>query len=112
MSKGWHTLVVTVPLKPDRDAGLAKLRLLERWLAENHKPVPLFRPDGQPRTTTVCVAVPVENAAKALAWRSFCAQLGLSGSMVQWHVAAWRPHRQAETTRILAARPEERGPTH
>jgi hypothetical protein len=90
MSAGWHTIVVRVPMAPEREAGLRTLRRMERWLAEHHRPMPLFHADGQPRSEAVCVAIPVENAGKALAFRSFCSELGLSGSMVQWRVTAWR----------------------
>jgi hypothetical protein len=86
MTRSWHHLVVRVPLKDDAVAGVRTLRRIERWLAGNHRPVPLFHPDGRPRSDTVCVAVPSDEAHRALTYRAFCAELGLASSMVQWRV--------------------------
>jgi len=90
-SAGWQVLVVRVPLDPDYEAGVRKLQALQEWLAQNHKPVTLFRANGTPRSEVVCLAVPVEAADKALAWRAFCNELGLAAGMVQWRTAPYRP---------------------
>ncbi|MGE0503355.1 MAG: hypothetical protein AB7I79_21935 [Rhizobiaceae bacterium] len=87
---GWQNVVVRVPLMPDYEAGVRKLRALERWLADNHRPVALFRADGRPRGEVVCLAVPAERPERVLAWRSFCGDLGVSAGMVQWRTAPYR----------------------
>lgn len=91
MTGSWHHLVVRVPFKDDVVAGMKTLRRIEHWLADNHRPMPLFHPDGRPRSETVCVAVPSNQAHRALIYRAFCAELGLAPSMVQWRVSSAPP---------------------
>lgn len=85
---GWRNMVVRVPLASDYENGVRKLRALEHWLAEHHRPVALFRADGLPRSDVVCLAVPDDRPDKALAWRAFCGELGVGRGMVQWRTAA------------------------
>ncbi len=68
---------------------MRKLQALQQWLAQNHKPVTLFRADGRPRSEIVCLAVPVEDADKALAWRAPSATS--SASPPAWCSGAPRP---------------------
>ena len=82
-----------VALDADYEDGVRKLRALEAWLARNHRPVALFRADGRPRSETVCLAVPADLPEKALAWRSFCGDLGVAAGMVQWRTAPYAPAR-------------------
>ncbi|MBX3578411.1 MAG: hypothetical protein KF723_14500 [Rhizobiaceae bacterium] len=84
-------MVVRVPLASDYEGGLRTLRALEHWLAEHHRPVALFRADGRPRSDVVCVAVPEDRPEQALAWRTFCGELGVARGMVQWRTAALPP---------------------
>lgn len=88
---GWRNLVVRVPLRPDYEAGVRKLRALERWLADNHRPVALFGADGRPRGEVVCLALPADRPESALEWRGLCGDLGVAHSLVQWNTAAWPP---------------------
>jgi hypothetical protein len=90
-SAGWQVLVVRVPLGEDYELGVRKLQALEAWLADNHRPVTLFRADGRPRSEAVCLAVPAGMPDKALAWRTFCNELGLAAGMAQWRIAPYRP---------------------
>ena len=87
----WQNLVVQVPLQADYEAGVRTLRAMERWLATHHTPVALFRADGRPRSNVVCLAVPADLPEKALAFRTFCGELGVASGMVQWRTAAYRP---------------------
>jgi hypothetical protein len=89
--EGWQLVVVRVGLDTDFEDAVRKLRILEQWLAENHRPHALFNADGRPRSDAVCLAVPVARADKALAWRSLCNELGLAAHMVQWRAAPYRP---------------------
>jgi hypothetical protein len=90
-SAGWQVLVVRVPLDEDYERGVRNLQALQAWLADNHRPVTLFRADGKPRSEAVCFAVPAGMSDKALAWRTFCNGLGLTAGMAQWRVAPYRP---------------------
>lgn len=87
MTQAWRMLAVTVGER-DGEALARTLRRFEAWLAAHHLPRALFRADGQPKSRVVCVSVPMEESAKALAFRTFCADLGLSGGLVQWRVEA------------------------
>jgi hypothetical protein len=89
--EGWQLVVVRVDLDSDFADAVRKLRVLEHWLAENHRPHALFNADGRPRSDAVCLAVPAARADKALAWRSLCNELGLAHQMVQWRAAPYRP---------------------
>lgn len=104
MVSGWHTFVVRVPMAPDRDAGMVLMRRMERWLADNHRPIPLFHPNGEPRSLNVCVAIPVEQSEKALAYRAFCSALGISSSLIQWRVSGFKPPQA--TDNAAARRPD------
>ncbi|MGD9915526.1 MAG: hypothetical protein AB7S80_15720 [Rhizobiaceae bacterium] len=88
---GWQILVVRVPLAPDYEDGVRKLRALQQWLARHHRPIALFRADGRPRSEAVCLAVPADEPDKALAWRAFCNEIGVAAGMVQWRAAPYRP---------------------
>lgn len=103
MTRSWHHLVVRVPLKDDAVAGMRTLRRIEHWLAGNHRPIPLFHPDGRPRSETICVAVPSNEAHRALTYRAFCVELGLAPSMVQWRVSAEAPHGGVPTHAVAEA---------
>jgi hypothetical protein len=89
--EGWQLVVVRVGLDTDFEDAVRKLRILEKWLAENHRPHALFNADGRPRSDAVCLAVPAARSDKALAWRSLCNELGLAAQMVQWRAAPHRP---------------------
>jgi hypothetical protein len=86
-SAGWHALVVRVGFDAGYEDGVHKLRTMEAWLARHHRPLALFRPDGRPRSSVVCLAVPVEQGETALAWRGLCRELGLADALVQWRIA-------------------------
>jgi hypothetical protein len=97
-SEGWQIIVVRVPDAASQAGARRKLEAMERWLAEHHRPVALFNADGRPRSETVCLALPLEQSDRALAWRTFCGEIGLAGHMVQWRAAPYRPAEKARST--------------
>ncbi len=83
----WRHYYVRVALTPNRDApdyrqGLETLRRIEAWLATNHRPIALFDAHGRPKSEAVSVFFERADAAKALAYRTFCNELGLTSSML------------------------------
>ncbi len=66
---------------------IRQLKALEEWLLENHVPQHLFDEFGIPRSDYVHAFFRSDKPAKALAFRIFCHELGLSGSMNQSRVA-------------------------
>ncbi|MEC9344113.1 MAG: hypothetical protein VYD64_09745, partial [Pseudomonadota bacterium] len=87
-ARSWHALAVRVPDAGDPEGERRKLRRLEAWLLRHHRRMAIFRPDGRPRSRTVCFAVPVEEADRALAFRAFCRELGLGETLVQWRIGS------------------------
>lgn len=83
----WRHYYVRVRLDPDRQAreyqiAVATLRRLEAWLAAHHRPIALFAADGRPKGETVSVFFERTEPEKALAYRAFCNELGLSDSLL------------------------------
>jgi hypothetical protein len=83
----WRHLYVRVALSADRQGAdyrvaLDKLRRLETWLAANHRPIALFGADGLPKGEAVSVFFERAEAAKALAYRTLCNELGLGGTLL------------------------------
>lgn len=83
----WRHYYVRVALAPDLEAsdyrrGLDKLRRLEAWLAAHHRPIALFDARGRPKSEAVSVFFERDDAAKALAYRSFCNELGLADTLL------------------------------
>ena len=87
MAAAWRHYYVRVTLAPDPEApdyrhGLDTLRRLEAWLAENHRPIALFDARGRPKSEAVSVFFDRADAAKALAYRAFCNELGLAETLL------------------------------
>ncbi len=83
----WRHYYVRVALLPDRDApgyrhALDTLRRLETWLAAHHRPVALFDAGGRPKGEAVSVFFDRGDAAKALAYRALCNELGLADAVL------------------------------
>ena len=96
--KGWLNFVVQVALGSStysdefRD-GLAKLRHIETWLSDNHLPLSLTDKYGRPKSETVTVFFDRGDAAKALAFRGLCGELGIASSLRSQHVFLNDHHR-------------------
>lgn len=87
MIAAWRHYYVRVALAPDREApdyrhGLDTLRRLEAWLATHHRPIALFDAQGRPKSEAVSVFFDRAEAAKALAYRAFCNELGLADTLL------------------------------
>lgn len=87
IAAAWRHYYVRVALAPDREApayrrALDTLRRLEAWLAEHHRPVALFDAHGRPKSEAVSVFFDRAEAAKALAYRAFCNELGLAETLL------------------------------
>ncbi|MSO74713.1 MAG: hypothetical protein EXQ99_06140 [Alphaproteobacteria bacterium] len=87
MFAAWRHYYVRVAMAPDRDAsdyrhGLETLRRIEAWLAANHRPIALFDAHGRPKSEAVSVFFDRTDAAKALAYRTLCNELGLAASLL------------------------------
>lgn len=96
--KSWLNYVVRVALGPNRYSvefrdGLAKLRHIEAWLHENHLPLSLTDIYGQPRSEMVTVFFDASDAAKALAFRGLCGELGIVSSLKSQQVVLNDHHR-------------------
>ncbi len=89
--RAWRHYYVRVALAPDRHtqeyrAAVEKLRRLEAWLAAHHRPIALFDAHGLPKGEAVSVFFDLGEAAKALAYRSFCNELGLAETLLSGRV--------------------------
>ncbi|HEY5208211.1 MAG TPA: hypothetical protein VIJ42_02080 [Stellaceae bacterium] len=84
----WLQYLVRIPVGPETRSeeyqfGLMILRQIETWLRDNHAPRALFDPHGRPKTPLVSVSFDETELEKALAYRIFCNELGLSNSLRQ-----------------------------
>jgi hypothetical protein len=88
---GWVHAWVRVPLGPSpwderTREGVRRLREIERWLAQNHRPLALFDRYGRPKSEVVSVLFPVSRPAVTLQFRQLCFALGLSETLKQGRV--------------------------
>ena len=79
-------MAVSIHSTAEQADTVRKLRILERWFAENHCPYAFVSPDGTVRSRVVCLALPDDEPHKALAFRGLCRELGIGESLVQWTV--------------------------
>ena len=88
MTEKWRAMTVDVSARGDPLETARRLRRLEVWFAKYHRPLTFFRPDGRPRSQVICLAVPVEESAKALAFKAMCMELGIGASISQWLISS------------------------
>jgi hypothetical protein len=84
----WLQYLVRIPLgaetlSEEYRIGIVALRQIETWLRDHHAPRALFDSQGRPKAPLVSVSFDETEREKALAYRIFCNELGLSHSLRQ-----------------------------
>jgi hypothetical protein len=85
-TRRWVQYLLSVPLGAGTETdeyhlGVLILRQIEGWLRDNHAPRTLFDIYGRPKGQLISVSFDQSELEKALAYRIFCKQLGLSHSL-------------------------------
>lgn len=87
----WLQYLLWVPLGAESSCdeyriGVLVLRQIEAWLRDHHAPRALFDAQGRPKGQLVSVSFDQSELEKALAYRMFCNELGLSHSLRQTRI--------------------------
>jgi hypothetical protein len=87
----WLQYLVWIPLGTERESdeyriGILTLRQIETWLRDHHAPRALFDASGRPKGQLVSVSFDRSELGKALAYRIFCNELGLSHTLRQCRI--------------------------
>lgn len=101
----WLHMIVRIHLGSERarlgsprfskQPGIRQLRIIERWLQDNHLPQTLFDCFGAPKNDYVHVFFRSDQPSKTMAFRVLCNELGLSDSLDQGRIVI---NRCARTT--------------
>ena len=97
----WLQYLLWVPLGAETASdeyriGVMVLRQIETWLRDHHAPRALFDAHGRPKGQLVSVSFDQSELEKALAYRIFCNELGLSHSLRQTRIV----HNYCPRTRL------------
>lgn len=89
----WFVITTTLPqarhsARDDAASRRKLIRSIADWLDRHHHPVSLPNADDGRRSDVICVSFRRSEAPRALAYRSFCGELGLAASMRQFKVVA------------------------
>jgi|SRR5579863_535367 len=97
----WLQYLLWIPLGAEVSSdeyrvGVLVLRQIENWLRDHHAPRALFDSYGRPKGQLVSVSFDLTQLEKALAYRVFCNQLGLSHGLRQTRIV----HNACPRTRL------------
>jgi hypothetical protein len=97
----WLQYLLWVPLGAETSSdeyriGILVLHRIENWLRDHHAPRALFDSYGKPKGQLVSVSFDQTELEKALAYRFFCNELGLSHSLRQTRIV----HNACSRTRL------------
>jgi hypothetical protein len=97
----WLQYLLWIPLGTEVSSdeyrvGVLVLRQIENWLRDHHAPRALFDSYGRPKGPLVSVSFDLTELEKALAYRVFCNQLGLSQGLRQTRIV----HNACPRTRL------------
>jgi hypothetical protein len=89
----WFVIITTLPqARPGNPNQVASrgtaIRSIADWLDLHHHPVSLPNANDGRRGDVICVSFRRSEAPRALAYRTFCGELGLAASLRQFKVVA------------------------